>query len=60
VFIFFMRQLQIGGGKAMSFGKSKAGVIVGRRPDIGFKDVAGLEEAKVEIAIIMVPAITPA
>ena len=50
VFLFFlMRQLQSGGGKAMSFGKSKARLVSESNPKITFKDVAGVEEAKVEL-----------
>src|SRR3954469_23943751 len=47
LFLFFMRQLQAGGGKAMSFGKSKARLVSESNPKITFKDVAGVEEAKV-------------
>jgi len=54
VWIFFMRQMQIGGGKAMSFGKSRARLMT--EPDtkrITFEDVAGIEEAKEELAEII-------
>jgi cell division protease FtsH len=54
VWIFFMRQMQMGGGKAMSFGKSRARLMTepgGRR--ITFEDVAGVEEAKEELAEII-------
>jgi cell division protease FtsH len=54
VWIFFMRQMQMGGGKAMSFGKSRARLMTepgGRR--ITFEDVAGVEEAKEELAEIV-------
>ncbi|MBI5524153.1 MAG: ATP-dependent metallopeptidase FtsH/Yme1/Tma family protein [Desulfarculus sp.] len=54
VWIFFMRQMQMGGGKAMSFGKSRARLQTepgGRR--ITFEDVAGVEEAKDELAEII-------
>ncbi len=54
VWIFFMRQMQMGGGKAMSFGKSRARLMTeptGRR--ITFEDVAGVEEAKDELAEII-------
>lgn len=44
--IFFMRQLQAGGGKAMSFGKSKAKLLTENKKKVTFKDVAGVEEAK--------------
>ena len=49
LFLFFMRQLQAGGGKAMSFGKSKARLVSESNPKITFKDVAGVEEAKGEL-----------
>jgi len=49
VFIFFMRQIQIGGGKAMSFGKSKAKLLDESQQKITFKDVAGVDEAKEEL-----------
>ncbi len=49
VIFFLMRQLQNGGGKAMSFGKSKARLVSESNPKITFKDVAGVEEAKVEL-----------
>ena len=53
-FLFFlMRQLQSGGGKAMSFGKSKARLMSETGPKITFKDVAGAEEAKEELAEIV-------
>lgn len=50
---FLMRQLQAGGGKAMSFGKSKARLISEGSPKITFKDVAGVEEAKGELEEII-------
>ncbi len=54
LFLFFlMRQLQSGGGKAMSFGKSKARLISEGSPKITFKDVAGIEEAKDELTEII-------
>ena len=49
IFIFFMRQLQSGGGKAMSFGKSKARMQTDRAQKVTFDDVAGIEEAKEEL-----------
>ena len=54
LFLFFlMRQLQAGGGKAMSFGKSKAKLISESNPKITFSDVAGAEEAKEELTEIV-------
>ncbi|MDF2964664.1 MAG: ribosomal protein [Rickettsiaceae bacterium] len=49
VWVFFMRQMQGGGGKALGFGKSKAKLISDKGPKITFKDVAGIEEAKDEL-----------
>ncbi len=49
IFIFFMRQLQAGGGKAMSFGKSKARLLTTHSNMVTFKDVAGVDEAKEEL-----------
>ena len=49
LFFFFMRQLQSGGGKAMSFGKSKARLLTDHQNKITFKDVAGVEEARGEV-----------
>ena len=46
VWIFFMRQMQMGGGKAMSFGKSRARLLTENQSKITFNDVAGVEEAK--------------
>ncbi len=53
IFFFFMRQLQSGGGKAMSFGKSKAKLLTDHQNKITFKDVAGIEEAKDEVEEII-------
>ncbi|MEE2960050.1 MAG: ATP-dependent zinc metalloprotease FtsH [Myxococcota bacterium] len=54
LFLFFlMRQLQAGGGKAMSFGKSKARLVSEGAPKITFKDIAGIEEAKEELREIV-------
>jgi cell division protease FtsH len=53
IFFFFMRQLQAGGGKAMSFGKSKAKLLTDHQNKITFKDVAGVEEAKDEVEEII-------
>lgn len=49
IWIFFMRQMQSGGGKAMSFGKSKARLLTEQKKKITFKDVAGCDEAKEEL-----------
>jgi cell division protease FtsH len=53
IFIFFMRQLQAGGGKAMSFGKSKARLLTSHTNKVTFEDVAGVEEAKEELEEII-------
>ena len=52
-FFFFFRQLQLGGGKAMSFGKSKARLLTENKNTITFKDVAGVDEAKAELEEII-------
>ena len=49
LFFSFMRQMQAGGGKAMSFGKSKARLLNESKKKISFKNVAGVEEAKEEL-----------
>lgn len=53
IFLFFMRQLQAGGGKAMSFGKSKAKLLNESKHKVTFKDVAGVEECKDELQEIV-------
>ncbi len=53
VWIFFMRQMQGGGGKALSFGKSRARLLSDQAEKVTFKDVAGVEEAKEELAEII-------
>ncbi|MBI3635886.1 MAG: ATP-dependent metallopeptidase FtsH/Yme1/Tma family protein [Candidatus Rokubacteria bacterium] len=53
VFFLFMRQIQIGGGKAMSFGKSRARMMTENSQRMTFKDVAGVEEAKEELEEII-------
>jgi len=49
VWIFFMRQMQGGGGKAMGFGKSKARLLTEKVGRVTFDDVAGIDEAKTEL-----------
>jgi cell division protease FtsH len=49
VWIFFMRQMQGGGGKAMGFGKSKAKLLTEKTGRVTFEDVAGIDEAKAEL-----------
>ncbi len=53
IFIIFMKQLQSGGGKAMSFGKSKAKLMNENQNKITFADVAGAEEAKEDVQEII-------
>jgi cell division protease FtsH len=53
VWIFFMRQMQSGGGKAMSFGKSKARLMSDQQTKVTFEDVAGIDEAKEELEEIV-------
>ncbi len=53
VWLFFMRQMQIGGGKALSFGKSKAKILTKELHQITFENVAGIEEAKDELEEII-------
>jgi cell division protease FtsH len=53
VWIFFMRQMQIGGGKALSFGKSKAKILTKEQHKVTFDNVAGIEEAKDELEEII-------
>jgi len=53
LFFFFMRQLQSGGGKAMSFGKSKAKLMTERHNKVTFADVAGIDESKDELEEII-------
>jgi cell division protease FtsH len=49
VWIFFMRQMQAGSGKAMGFGKSKAKLLTERHGRVTFEDVAGVNEAKEDL-----------
>jgi cell division protease FtsH len=51
--VFFMRQMQAGGNKALSFGKSRAKLFSGVQKKVTFKDVAGVEEAKEELQEII-------
>jgi cell division protease FtsH len=53
VWIFFMRQMQMGGGKAMSFGKSRARLLNETAKKVMFDDVAGVDEAKEELQEIV-------
>lgn len=52
-FFFSMRQIQVGGGKAMSFGRSKARLLAEDQRRVTFKDVAGVDEAKQELEEII-------
>jgi len=53
VWIYFMRQMQSGGGKAMSFGKSRARLQSDQSKKVTFEDVAGIDEAKEELGEII-------
>jgi len=53
IWIFIFRQMQAGGAKAFSFGKSKAKLLAGDTPKVTFADVAGADEAKVELQEII-------
>jgi len=53
IWIFFMRQMQSGGNKALSFGKSKARLSSSQAKKVTFKDVAGVDEAKEELGEII-------
>ena len=53
VWIFFMRQMQGGGGKAMSFGKSRAKMLTQDQIKVTFADVAGCDEAKEEVGEVV-------
>ena len=49
VWVFFMRQMQGGGGKAMGFGRSRARMLTEKHGQVTFNDVAGIDEAKQEL-----------
>ena len=53
VWIFFMRQMQSGGGRAMGFGKSRAKLLTEKQGRVTFDDVAGIDEAKGELQEIV-------
>jgi cell division protease FtsH len=53
VWIFFMRQMQGGGAKALSFGKARARLISDKQNKVTFQDVAGVDEAKEELREII-------
>ena len=53
VWVFFMRQMQSGGGRAMGFGKSRARMLTEKQGRITFEDVAGIDEAKGELQEIV-------
>ena len=53
VWVFFMRQMQSGSGRAMGFGKSRAKLLTERQGRVTFDDVAGVDEAKVDLEEIV-------
>ena len=53
IWIFFMRQMQMGGNKALSFGKSRAKLLTEDHRKVTFKDVAGVDEAREELQEII-------
>ncbi|RMF97586.1 MAG: ATP-dependent metallopeptidase FtsH/Yme1/Tma family protein [Candidatus Schekmanbacteria bacterium] len=53
IWVFFMRQMQVGGNKALSFGKSKARLLNESQNKVTFDDVAGIDEAKLEVEEII-------
>ncbi len=53
VWVFFMRQMQSGGGRAMGFGKSRARMMTEKQGRVTFEDVAGIDEAKSELQEIV-------
>ena len=52
-YVFFMRQMQSGGGRAMGFGKSRARLLTEKQGRVTFEDVAGIDEAKGELQEIV-------
>ncbi len=53
IWIFFMRQMQVGSGRAFTFGKSRARLVIDQGKRVTFKDVADIEEAKEEVKEII-------
>src|SRR5262249_7055179 len=53
MWILFMRQMQIGGNKALSFGKSRAKLLTSQQKRVTFRDVAGVDEAREELQEII-------
>src|SRR5687767_5915444 len=53
IWLFIFKQMQAGGSKAFSFGKSKAKLLTGDTPKVTFADVAGADEAKIELQEII-------
>jgi cell division protease FtsH len=53
LWVFFLRQMQAGGGKAMSFGKARARLLTENQQRVTFDDVAGVEESKIELEEII-------
>ncbi len=53
IWLLFMRQMQVGGNRAFSFGKSRARMFGGDKPKVTFNDVAGCDEAKEELQEII-------
>ncbi len=53
IWVFFMRQMQAGGGKALSFGKSRARLMSDTQEKVTFEDVAGIDEAKEELTEVV-------
>jgi len=53
IWVFFMRQMQVGGGKALSFGKSKARLMEEGPSKVTFADVAGVDESKAELESVV-------